>query len=649
MEESDAKDLDQPEISSETEVVDSFQAISACSTDPVKLFSVSQNDLIAVNTNFICITSGNSLTVCKNTIEDCKVFYFASSIKTLEISKISDIISFQIESQGFIIFDLESEKEVFDYSQSQDILIMKWSGWTIDKIGIFWSDENLEIWSKVQNSFSSIKFEIKGLMCFEFVSSNKVIFQSQDFKCKLMKISENSSIPLEGIKEDKLEKIVALDEDKIALAYIDGINIYSINFLSIVFTLGVKQIFQYDPRSDYLYLGNPGSLQVLIITKDNFISQKYQECAAYFTLMEACSDIVVRKKNDKPQAVARHGDDVFFYTFRSDHQAEEPLAEIKEEIPIVKPKKKSKKNMVEIKQEAKQINPKEIINPIIMNVNKSFEEMIKKVEKTVSPHTINSLVTKTIQSALDQKIEVGAQKTLVQNTVNQSLRYEFQTFLIPMIQQQINENFTKMSSLFQESLKQSSEANSRAAAKATSLDTHMKNAIDNITNTTVKLEKEYLIQMKKINESEIKLLESLESKRQDDIIINKTGDSRLENLKRDIDNKLRNHDFESALSTVLKEKNTSFLYSVLEVINPKIMCSSRLISEGLLKQLFYELIDNIEKDNDFKDIYMWLEELGRVMNVPQGEISKMIVKLFDYSERKPKIRELIKIFTMRLA
>ncbi|OMJ92095.1 hypothetical protein SteCoe_5192 [Stentor coeruleus] len=649
MEESDAKDLDQPEISSETEVIDSFQAISACSTDPVKLFSVLQHDLMAVNTNFICIASGNTLTVCKNTIEDCKVFHFASSIKTLEISKVSDIISFQIESQGFIIFDLESEKEVFDYSQSQDILIMKWSSWTLDKLGIFWSDESLEIWSKVQNSFSSIKFDIKGLVCFEFVTGNKVIYQGQDFKCKLMKISENSTVSLEGIKEEKIEKIVALDEDKVALGYIDGIHIYSINLLSIVFTLGVKQIFQYDPRSDYLYLGNPGSLQVLIITKDNFISQKYQECVAYFTLMEACSDIVVRKKNDKPQAVARHGDDVFFYTFRSDHQTEEPLAEIKEEIPVVKPKKKFKKPVVEVKQETKQINPKEIINPIIMNVNKSFEEMIKKVEKTVSPHTINSLVTKTIQSALDQKIEVATQKTLVQNTVNQSLRYEFQTFLIPMIQQQLNESFTKMSSLFQESLKQSSEANNRAAAKASSLDAHMKNAIDNITNTTGKLEKEYIIQMKKINESENKLLESLESKKQDEIIISKSGDSRLENLKRDIDSKLRNHDFESAISTVLKEKNLSFLYSVLEVINPKIMCSSRVISEGLLKQLFYELIDNIEKDTDFGGFYIWVEELGRVMNVPQGEISRMIVKLFDYSERKPKIRELIKIFSMRLA
>ena len=91
------------------------------------------------------------------------------------------------------------------------------------------------------------------------------------------------------------------------------------------------------------------------------------------------------------------------------------------------------------------------------------------------------------------------------------------------------------------------------------------------------------------------------------------------------------------------------MYSVLDVINPKIFSSSRLINESIIKQLFYQLLENVENDNEFKDIYIWLEELGKAMIIPSNEVNRLIVRLFELTEKKQKLREVIKIFTSRLA
>ena len=72
------------------------------------------------------------------------------------------------------------------------------------------------------------------------------------------------------------------------------------------------------------------------------------------------------------------------------------------------------------------------------------------------------------------------------------------------------------------------------------------------------------------------------------------------------------------------------------------------MNESLVKQLFYQLIENIERDIEFKEIYVWVEELGKGMIIPSNEVSRLIVRLFELTERKPKMREAIKIFTTRL-
>ena len=638
------KDLDISEIVYDPETHETLQSL-----DPTRLFSISFTDLLSVNSSFICIASDRSLTVCRSLSEDTKCFTFASSIKLMEISKISNTLALHLENQGFLIFDLEAEKEIFEYSQDQTIQIMKWNNWNSPKLGIYWADGVLELWSAVQSSFSSTHFEVKDLEYFEFLSPSLLILQTSDFKCKVMDLSE-SSIVLLDIKEEKIDKIISLDEDKIVVVYGESIAVYVISARTTMFVRNNKQIFGYDPISDYVYLANTGSLQVLVFTKDSFVAQRGQECLACFTLMEACSDFTIRKKEERPQAVVRHGEDLFLYTLKGE-AIEEPLVEIKEELNLPKLKKKNKiNNPIEnfVKIEAKQINPKEITGPVIAALNKNFDEVLRKIEKTVSPHTVNTLVSKTIQSTFDSKLDGNTQKALVQNTITQALRFEFQTSLIPVVQQQLAESFGKITALFQESLKSASDYNNKSAAKAASLDTHMKNAIENITSTTCRIEKEYSNQLKKISETEVKLLESAEFRKQDEIVVSKASDTRIEALKRDIDLKLRSYDFEGAISRVLKENNSSYLYSVLNAINPKIFCSSRVMNESLVKQLFYQLIENIERDIEFKEIYVWVEELGKGMIIPSNEVSRLIVRLFELTERKPKMREAIKIFTTRL-
>ena len=637
------KDLDLSDILYDSEILESLLT----SSDPSKLFSVSFTDLLSVNSSFICVASGRSLTVCRGVSEDTKSFTFPSTVKLMEISKLTNTLALQLDNQGFLIFDLDAEKEVFEYSQSQTIQIMKWNNWNYPKLGIYWTDGVMEMWSRVQSSFTSTRYEVKDLEYFEFLSPNKIVFQASDLKCKVMDLSENS-VALLDIKEEKIDKIIALDEDKIALVYGETIVVYIISTGTSIFVRNNKQIFGYDPSSDYVYLGNTGSLQVLLFTKESFVTQRSQEYLACFTLMEACSEFVVRKKNERPQAVARHGDDVFLYTFKGE-PPEEPMAEIKEEFSPPRLKTKIKKALPEFtKIEPKQINPKEITTPVISALNKNFDEIMRKIEKSISPHTVNTLVNKTIQSTFDSKLDGNTQKALVQNTITQALRFEFQTSLIPMVQQQLSDSFGKITALFQESLKNSSEYNNKSAAKAVSLDTHMKNAIENISNATCRIEKEYSNQLKKISETEVKLLESVEFKKQDEITVHKASDSRIDALKRDIDLKLRSYDFEGAISRVMKENNSSYLYSVLNAINPKIFCSSRVMNESLVKQLFYQLIENIERDIEFREIYVWAEELGKAMIIPTNEVSRLIVRLFELNERKPKMREVIKVFTMRL-
>ena len=631
------KDSEFPESVQDTELAEGLNIVSASMSDPVKLFSIYSSDILAVNTDYICIASANTLKVIKNSIEEFKVFTFKSPIKSAEISKTSDFIILELENVGFSLLSIETEQQQ-EYLKEAKILNIKWNNWTGDQFTVYTHEDSLEFFNKSLQIIQ--KVEIKNLNCFEFNGSNSLIFQDTELKCKIFNFVEGTSANIESAKEEKVQKIVPFDDDRFALWFSDGISVLSL-LNGVLFTLGIKQIFHYDIKSEYVYFANPGSLQVLIISKDNFLAQKYQDCLAYFTLMESCSSMFVRKKSEKPQVVARHGDDVFFYTFKSESQSEEPLQEIKDS-PLKSNSKKSE-NLTQ-----KSVNPKEIISPIVTTLNRGMDEVIKKVEKTFLPHSLNNIVNKTIQTTLEQKFDASAQKNMIQSTLSQSLRFEFQATLIPMIQQQLNENFNKLSIMFQESLKSSSDFNNRSAAKAASLEVHMKNAIDNIVNTTSKLEKEYNNQLKKINESESKFSENFEPRRQDDLIMPRLLDSKTEALKREIDLKLKSQDFEGAISSVLREKNVGMLFKVLEVMNPKTLCSSRIIREPLLKQLFYELIDNVEREGEFKDYYLWTEEIVKNMNLKE-EATQLIVKLFNISEKKPKIREIIKIITMKIS
>ena len=635
------KESDLPYTFQDVETAENQNSLTSNTTDPVKLFSILQTDLLAVNSDYICIASFNTLKVIKNSIEEFKIFTFENPIKAVEISKISDSILITLENFGFIIFDLESELQQQVPKPSQ-ITQIKWNNWSSEKFGIFTNEDHLEIFTRPTLS-ESLKLVLRNIISFEFNSPNSIVFQDSELKCKLLNFSDGSSVGVDCGKTEPVEKIVVFDQETFGFKFSESIVMVSLT-AGILFNLGHKQIFEYDVKCDYVYLGNPGSLQVLIISKENFIGQKYQDCVAYFTLMESSSQIVVRKKNDKPQVVARHGDDIFFYTFRTEIQTEEPLPEIKEFSP---PKTAGKTKKPTEKPNPKLINPKDIVTPIVNTLNKNLEDCVRKVEKTVSPHALNTLVTKTIQSTLEQKLDTSTQKSMVQSTLTQVLRYEFQTTLIPVIQQQLNENFTKIAALFQESLKSSSDHNNRSAAKTASLESHMKSAIDNIAHTTSRLEKEYLAEVKKINESEARLNESFEPRRQEEFIIPKSVNSKTDALKKEIDQKLKNMDFEGAISTVLREKNPGYLFKVLEVLNAKSLCSSRIIREPLLKQLFYELIDNVDKDSEFRDFYVWTEEIVKNMNLKE-EATQLIVKLFNISEKKPKIREIIKIITMKI-
>jgi hypothetical protein len=629
------------------EVLDSLRSISSYS-DPIKIFSVSSTDIMAANNDFICIGSGKLLIICSSINEEAKKVSFDSVIKCLEINKSTNLISVQLESNNFIIFDLEVQKEVFEYTDSHSIISIKWNKWTKNSLSVYWAEGILEVWSSTQDSFSSTRLEIKDLLVFDFINPNKLVYYTTESNLKLVNVIENTLTTLEEKKEEKIDKIIALDEDKIALVCNESISIYSIGSTGVILFLSNKKNFDYDPYSDYLFISNTGSLQVMIITKENFLIQQYQDCVSYITLMEASNVVIIRKKDNKPQAIVRHADDIFYYYFKSE-APEEPLNEIKFDFSSPRPKKNSKKSPKESKFETKQINPKEIAAPIVATLTKNFDEIIRKIEKSLAPQTLSNLVNKTVQSTFDQKTEALNQKNLIQTTISQSLRYEFQNSLIPAIQQQLSDSFNKISVQFQESLKISSESNNKSAAKSSSLDVHMKAAIENISNATSKIEKEYASQLKKINEAEAKITKNFESRKQDEIIIQRVSDSRLDSLKLDIELKLRNHDFEGAVVGILKEKKPGFLHSVLDVMNPKVLCNSRFLTDPTTKQLFYELIDHIETENEFKDIYIWVEELGKSMNIPASEVSRLLVRLFDLSEKKPKMREVVKIFTMRLA
>ena len=125
MEEPFNKDLDSAEISFEREAYDSLQFLSINCADPVKLFSVSQLDLLAASNNYICTALDRNLTIYKVDIQEPKTFTFTSTIKIIEINKISNLLAIQLENFGFIIFNLDAEKEIFEYSQSQTIQIMR--------------------------------------------------------------------------------------------------------------------------------------------------------------------------------------------------------------------------------------------------------------------------------------------------------------------------------------------------------------------------------------------------------------------------------------------------------------------------------------------------------------------------------------------
>mmetsp|Transcript_10603 Transcript_10603/g.10626 ORF Transcript_10603/g.10626 Transcript_10603/m.10626 type:complete len:292 (-) Transcript_10603:8-883(-) len=290
-----------------------------------------------------------------------------------------------------------------------------------------------------------------------------------------------------------------------------------------------------------------------------------------------------------------------------------------------------------------------MVTPIISCLNKRFDDLMRRLEKTLSEQTLSQVISKHLQANYENKgqDQLNAIKTALQSYIFQAFSNEFRTVLIPIFERDIGENFKNMFFLLQETLRQSSERNAREEAKSQSLNAHMKNTIEGLNTLSKKLGKVAFKQLKRVEELEVVMVEKASAAVTNSIEIPKV-DTYVNKLKQEIEKYLNEKDFDKAITRLIQENNTNYLFKVLVLMDPRPLMARDYLSNDTVLSLFYLLVSCVEQEKEFPDIMLWLEELCKKLPTGSSDLSKILARLCEVCDRNSKLRSIMKLYTMRL-
>ena len=286
-----------------------------------------------------------------------------------------------------------------------------------------------------------------------------------------------------------------------------------------------------------------------------------------------------------------------------------------------------------------QLIAKEEVNGIIENLNKRFEELMQKFDKTLAMNSSLQNINKSVIYSLEKKNEdTGLNiKHLFSTSLIQSFKSEILTTLVTQLEIDIKDVLIRLSYYFQDNLKLKLEKNNREEEKSKKLTSHMKNCVVGFISLEESISKTIRKKEKALSELDLR------TSRANEIIepIQSSQKEKFAALKLEIDDLLNNKKYEQAIIRVLSEEKVELVQGVLAVLNPKPLIGLKLINPNTAFQLFSLLLANIEKCINFQEIYVWLEELAKIIN--GNEIKTLLPKIFEASYTYQKLNTLAKI------
>lgn len=650
------------------------------------LTKLAPNECFAANFQCFCQTDQNNLIITNTDTNQTKTVSFQHKIKHLIIAKAGYYLVCLTENDGFHIIDLELGKEMLDIGKFHSPKNIKWHPRIQGFLAVNHEGVSIEILSKVEQTFKSTIFEIKDVTAFDLGSGPnlEIGYVTAEGVLKICDLYSNSEQIISNSTFEDVNDVIFIDRDTISVISSSNVTICARSpaFEQVTYE---KSVFLYDQLSDIGLFADIGSSQVTLFTKESIISQKYDETLDLALKANLNQIDIVYKDAAKRsiEIIAIHEDEVYKYPiiFSPESDVEEKeleVPEIKEEIKIPEkqeeqkslgnkrkdkkakspgkknPKNKAPTEISEFKppEPPKPVAPpKDMVTPIISCLNKRFDDLMRRLETTLSEKTLSQVISKHLQVSYDGRgqDQVSALKNALQSFVFQAFGNEFRTVLIPIFERDINENFKNMFFLLQETLRQSAERNTREEAKSQSLNAHMKNTVEGLNNLSKKLGKVAFKQLKRVEELEVVLVEKAAAVQPSTSSVQMPKvDSYISKLKQEIEQYLYNQEFEKAITRLLRENNPSYLFKVLTVCDPRPLIDRDYLSPTTISELFNLLVTCVEQNKEFSDIFLWLEELCKKLPTGSSDLSRILARLCEACDRNPKLRNIMKLYTSRL-
>lgn len=586
---------------------------------------------LAANKKYTCLTEETKLLFINSVShESWNIMDVGESIKGLRLPLKGNLISVATSSKILFIIDLQMKVILHKFENFFSIEHFKWHTENENCFFMVRNENSLEKWVGSDTEFTLSSINIPSLMYFEIIPDNdtQLVVLTLEGELKIVNMKEKSENLIGKVGIVDLGPISCLDSDLLCLQTPTELRFYSISSKFPMFVVQ-KTIFRYDFENQYLMFSDFMSKNATLVTKENFLSHRLEGDKYEISLLENPLEIEFVPKGilgNYFDVLVRHNNRVYLYSLNFKQYRQVDLMPNPE------------------KYEDIYVFSKDSVNFIMDSLTKRFDELMKKLDKSLAMAGTLQNINRSVQCSIEKKFEEISLNTTsaLYSSLIQNFKTEILSSLVAQLESDLKDILHKFSYFFQDRLKMKVERNNREEEKSKKIAAHMKNCVVGFTNMEDHIRRTLKKKTKVLCDFEIRSLEN-----QEKIEVREEGmNELLFNLKVEVDSLLQQKKFETAICRALQENRFEIVYGVLGVINPKPLIYSHCIGSKTAIKLFTFLLQNIEKAQRYQELYVWLEEL--VKGISCSDIRIILPKIIEASFAYPQLSSLAKLCTKKL-
>lgn len=589
---------------------------------------------ISANSKFTCITEDTKLVFLNNSRnESWNVMEIGELIKGIKISYRGNLLSLITSTRTMLIIDLNMRTVLHKFESPISIEHFKWS---LESEGCFYmvrKENTLERWVGTEMEFTLTTMAIPSPMYFDLIpgGDSAIVMLSLEGELIVANGKDRGDM-LDKISIIDAGPIACLDADLVCLQTPIGAKFYSISGKFTPFLIS-KTLFRFDFTSQILMFSDYTSFQCIFVSKEEFLNVRLDGAKTEVNLIYNPLEVVLVMKNlQKLEILVRHNDKIYTYSMVID-------------VACSSMRTADSFNRDREITEIYAVS-KEAVSVIIENLNKKFDESMRKLDKTLAMAGTMQNMSKSVLFAVDKKYEElsASLKSGILTGIIQSFKAEVINSLTVQLENDIKDALAKISYFFQDRLKIKVERNNREEERLKKLSLHMKACVIGFIGIEDHIAKTIKKKTKTLNDFDMKSWENGNNEKIEPPVV--IQDNSEEALKSEIDQLLNSKRYEQSILRVLQEENFEWTYSVLQVLNPKALVSAKAVSPACALKLFVFLLANIEKSTRAAEIAPWFEELAK--EVPCSDLRTLLPQVFEVSLSSPHLNFLAKVCSKKL-